>query len=110
MALLVIGSVALLKLTSPTVRGTFGTGVVTAPTDSDVVYGWRNVPPHGSPWLDMSRAPRNALGGIDFVCTIRSVDKPSGRWVCVAYTIIHEPDTRIIEPSDPDATRAQPVS
>jgi hypothetical protein len=75
-----------------------------------VVYGWRDVPPVGHPWADVSRTPRDALGGVDFVCTTRSIDSASGRWVCTEYTVIRERGTLIVEPSDPNATHAQPAS
>jgi hypothetical protein len=78
-----------------------------APEEPAVVYGWRDIPPPNDPWLDMRRAPRNALGGVDFVCTTRAVDKATGRWVCGSYRIILERDTRVIEPVDPTATQAE---
>jgi hypothetical protein len=92
--------------TAPTAGGT---GVAPVGPTPKVIYGWRNVPPPSEPWGDMSRTPRNALGGVDFVCTTRRVDPGSGRWVCMEYTVIQEYGTRVIEPSDPNATHARPT-
>jgi hypothetical protein len=57
----------------------------------------------------MTNTPRNALGGVDFVCTTWAVDKATGRWICGSSRIVFERDTRVIGPADPNATQAQPT-